>query len=64
VGPQPASAGRRGEDLLEQGADALSELRRDAARVVAQARHELEDIAQSSVQQARRTARRARRRLA
>jgi gas vesicle protein len=55
---------RRGEDLLEQGSDALSELRRDAARIVARARHELEDIAETSVKQARRTARRARRRFA
>lgn len=55
---------RGGEELLEQGSDALSDLRKDAAKIVAQARHELEDIAQSSVKQARRTVRRARRRFA
>jgi len=55
---------RRGEDLLEQGTDALSDLRRDAAKIVAQAREELEAIAQNSLKQARRTARRARRHLA
>jgi gas vesicle protein len=54
----------RGESLLEQGSETLSELRRDAARIVADARHELEDIAESSLKQARRTARRARRRFA
>jgi hypothetical protein len=56
--------GRRGDDLLEQGADTLADLRRDAARIVAQARQELEDMAQLSVKQARRMARRARRRFA
>lgn len=55
---------RGGEELLEQGSDALSELRKDAAKIVAQARNELEEIAQSSVKQARRTVRRARRRFA
>jgi hypothetical protein len=55
---------RRGESLLEQGADSLAELRRDAARIVAEARRELEDVAEGSVKQARRTARRARRHFA
>jgi hypothetical protein len=64
LGRSSRKLSRRGEELLEQGSDALSDLRQDAARIVAQARHELEDMAQSSVKQARRTARRARRRFA
>jgi gas vesicle protein len=58
------SLGRRGEDLIEQGAGALTDLRQDAARIVAQARQELEDIAQNSVKRAKRTARQARSRFA
>jgi gas vesicle protein len=53
----------RGEDLLEHGSDALADLRRDAARIVAHARQELESVAHSSVKQAKRTAQRARRRF-
>jgi len=63
LGERTRGLGQRGEDLLEQGVEALGDLRRDAAKIVAQARQELEDIAQSSVKEARRTARQARRRF-
>jgi gas vesicle protein len=64
LGRTTRALGHRGEDLLEQGADTLGDLRRDASRIIAQAREELEDIAHNSLKQAKRTARRARRRLA
>jgi len=63
LGKTTRKLGQRGEDLLDEGADTLGELRRDAARIVAQARADLEDIAHSSVKQAKRTARRTRRRF-
>jgi len=56
--------GTRGEELIDQGTDALADLRRDAAEIVAQAREELEQIASKSMKQVRMTARRARRHLA
>lgn len=55
--------GSVGEELLEDGADALQSLRKDAAKIVAQARRELQDVAVSSLKEARRSARRAKRRL-
>lgn len=63
LGRSTRRLGHKGEELLDQGSDALAELRHDAARIVAQARHELEDMAQHSVKQAKRTARQARRRF-
>lgn len=59
-----ADLGDTGEDLLKDGARSLRELRKDAAKIVAEAREELEDMAESGLKQARRTAKRTRRRFA
>lgn len=58
-----ADLGDTGEDLLHDGARSLKSLRRDAARIVAEARREIEDMAESGLEQARRGAKRAKRRL-
>lgn len=56
--------GEHGEELLAEGTEVLAGLRRDAARVLAETRRELEEMADGSVKRVRRAARRARRRLA
>lgn len=63
IGRGARQVGERGEDLLHDAVEALSELRSDAAKIVAQAREELQDAARSSLKEARRSARRTRRRL-
>lgn len=63
IGRGARHVGDRGEDLLHDAADALAELRKDAAKIVAQAREELQAAALASFKEARRSARRAKRRL-
>lgn len=63
IGRKARSMGHAGEELLHDATDALGDLRKDAAKIVEQARRELQDVASSSLKEARRTARRARRRL-
>jgi hypothetical protein len=60
---QASHLGGAGEDLLHDGSRSLRGLRKDAARIVADARRELEDMAASGMKQARRTAKRTRRRF-
>lgn len=60
---QTSHLGDAGEGLLHDGSRSLRGLRKDAARIVADARRELEDIAASGMKQARRSAKRTRRRF-
>jgi gas vesicle protein len=58
-----AELGDAGEDLLHDGTRSLKALRKDAAKIVAEARRELEEMATSGMKQARRGAKRTRRRF-